>query len=75
MSDLYHVTGYINIVVRADSFLEASEISCDVANEMSELKVVDQIVVTINKLVIPEDGGKGYLYPSEPTETFILKLH
>jgi hypothetical protein len=71
--NLYHVTGNLNIIVRASSYEEAGDIARDVAQEMPNLRDVKTIDVEINFLAEPT--GKGYCYSTEPTLKRRLILH
>ena len=65
MMHLYHVTGHMNIVVRASSPEKASEIAFDVAEDN---RMDDVTNIEVNELVFPQ--GEGYLYPKGPTYPF-----
>lgn len=70
--NLYHITGNVDIVVRASTLEEAEDVTRDVAQEMPSLRDEKEILVEITQLVEPETIGLCYQLPNSITRRIKL---
>ena len=70
--NLYHITGNVNILVRASPVEEVATITRDVAQEMSSLRNETEIYVEITQLVEPDKSGLCYQLPNSVTRKILL---
>jgi hypothetical protein len=70
--NLYSVTspaiGNQVLIVKADDTKEAALVARDVIEE-NRMTDEDAYTLSITELVEPEDGGAGYCYPKNSTQT------